>query len=276
MNLKNVLTILLVTSIIIGNAAIAFAQAGVNDQLDAANTQNTSITMNNTLVQENINALQAQYVQYQSTVARLSNTVLDITTSDAPSHTSYEAIINVIDPMVVKINATGTGLRGFASGIIISPDGYILTVLHNVDNANSVSVTLNTGEQFAATIVDIDAAANLALLKITTNRTDLPVAALGTMSEVMTGQAVIAAGYPMSDELPGPATFTYGIVSALRTATDFYFIQSEVPIAPGSGGGGLFTLDGEVVGLASLAEATGIYLFIPIDLAAPLLAIIPG
>ena len=179
---------------------------------------------------------------------------------------------------MVKFTATG-GLRGFGSGVIVTSNGYVLTVLHSVTGASNIKVTLNTGEQFDATIfATSDTATNLALLKITTTRTNLPFVNLGSMASLLTGQTVMAAGYPQSADLPGPATFTLGIVSALRTATTYNYIQSDAPIAPGSGGGGLFTLDGKLVGIAANAapDTNGIFEFIPIDLAASLIAGIQG
>lgn len=277
MNIKAILSAAIVTIVIVGNAVIFSAQSNVNDQIDAVNDRRNTANTVNSQLQADIHALQAETAQVQLSFNSLADTITAMHTGNPVSQTgTYTNLIQSIDPVTVLINASGQGLRGFASGIIVSADGYVLTVLHNVDNANSIRVTLNTGEQFTASIVQTDTAANLALLKMNTGRTELLVAELGTMSSVQTGEAVIAAGYPLNDELPGPASFTYGIVSALRTTTDFYFIQGEVPIAPGSGGGGLFTLDGKVIGLASLAEATGIYLFVPIDLAAPLLALIPA
>jgi serine protease Do len=277
MNIKAVFSAAIVTVVIVGNAVMFSAQAGLNDQIDAVNDRRTAVAEANSGLQTAVTDLQTGTVQAQSALTALTDSIAAMHTGtpvSAPG--TYTALIQSIDPVTVLVNATGPGLRGFASGLIVSSDGYILTVLHNVVNANSIRVTLNTGEEFTAAIVQTDAAANLALLKMSTSRTDLPVAALGAMADVQTGEAVIAAGYPLNDDLPGPASFTYGIVSALRTSTDFFFIQSEAPIAPGSGGGGLFTLDGKVIGLSSLAEATGIYLFVPIDLAEPLLALIPA
>ncbi|MDV2990117.1 MAG: trypsin-like peptidase domain-containing protein [Dehalogenimonas sp.] len=277
MNIKAVFSAAIVTVVIVGNAVMFSAQAGLNDQIDAVNDRRTAVAEANSGLQTAVTDLQTGTVQAQSALTALTDSIAAMHTGTPVSASgTYTALIQSIDPVTVLVNATGPGLRGFASGIIVSADGYVLTVLHNVDNANSIRVTLNTGEEFTATVVQTDAAANLALLKMSTSRTDLPVAALGAMADVQTGEAVIAAGYPLNDDLPGPASFTYGIVSALRTSTDYFFVQSEVPIAPGSGGGGLFTLNGKVIGLSSLAEATGIYLFVPIDLAEPLLALIPA
>lgn len=275
MNIKYFATAAVLTAVIIGNAAIYMAQDTINQDLAETENRSREIASSNNLLLQSIDALEAEYNQAQSEAAALAETINNYNKGNNTSASSFSKLIDDIDPVTVRITAPGPGLRGFASGVLVSPEGYILTVLHNVDNPSYVRVTLNTGEEFDASIVDIDAQANLALLKIDSDRTDFPAAEMGSMSGLETGQAVIAAGYPMSDELPGPATFTYGIVSALRTADDYYFIQSEVPIGQGSGGGGLFTMNGKVIGLASLAQGTGIYLFVPIDLAEPLLELIP-
>ena len=83
---------------------------------------------------------------------------------------------------------------------------------------------------------------------------------------------MITGSFPFTPSCPGRASFTHGIVSAIRNSPNLVFIQSDADIAPGSGGGGLFTTDGKLVGILSLSEtedqAVGIYMSIPIDYAA--------
>ncbi|ADJ26323.1 serine protease, DegP [Dehalogenimonas lykanthroporepellens BL-DC-9] len=277
MSLRSILTAAVVTVVIVGNAGIFATHAGIDQDIAAIEAKKSSLNATTTSLQSGIEALEQQLGPAMSQVALLSARVSELTDGRPDTDAgAFANLIESIDPVTVLVNAVGPGLRGYASGVIVGSDGYVLTVLHNVINANSISVTLNTGETYTATTVQINQTDNLALLKLDTSRTDLPVAILGSMSEVRTGEAVIAAGYPLNNDLPGPASFTYGIVSALRTSPDFYFIQSEVPIAQGSGGGGLFTMEGKVIGLASLAEAVGIYLFVPVDLADSLLELIPA
>ena len=275
--MKNSIAVVLVALIILGNGAVAALRL---DAVNGVNDRQTSITAlesSNTSIQNAITALQAEQNQAALAVAALEALVKGNSSGQVASVPKYGALIAQIDPVVVKFTATG-GLRGFGSGVLVTSNGYVLTVLHSVTGASNIKVTLNTGEQFDATIYATDVTTNLALLKINTTRTNLPFVNLGSMAALSTGQIVMAAGYPQSADLPGPATFTIGIVSALRTATDFNYIQSDAPIAPGSGGGGLFTLDGKVVGIAATAEpdTNGIFEFIPIDLAATLLAGITG
>jgi serine protease Do len=262
MSLRSILTAAVVTVVIVGNAGIFATHAGIDQDIAAIEAKKSSLNATTTSLQSGIEALEQQLGPAMSQVALLSARVSELTDGRPDTDAgAFANLIESIDPVTVLVNAVGPGLRGYASGVIVGSDGYVLTVLHNV---------------ITATTVQINQTDNLALLKLDTSRTDLPVAILGSMSEVRTGEAVIAAGYPLNNDLPGPASFTYGIVSALRTSPDFYFIQSEVPIAQGSGGGGLFTMEGKVIGLASLAEAVGIYLFVPVDLADSLLELIPA
>ncbi len=270
--MKNTITIILIALVVAGNGVIAGLR------LDAANTiaedraRITALAADNTDIKNGIDALTAEYDQAVSSLAALENTAAAFSATPSATPAIYTGMIAAIRQELVKINATGPGLRGYSSGVLVSSNGYILTVLHSVAGASSIKVTLPSGEILDANLTASDTATNLALLKITTTRTDLSAAAVGSIGAVVTGQMVISAGFPLSPELPGPATFTAGIVSALRTATDFYFIQSDASIAVGSGGGGLFTLDGKLAAIASQAQADGIYLFIPIDAAASLLA----
>jgi serine protease Do len=269
--MKNTLNIVLIALIVAGNGVIAGLRLEASDRLNEDKTQITALSTANTDIQSGIDELQAGRVQAQASLTALQAAAAKLTSQTATGQAKYAAVIAAIKPAVVKINATGPGLRGYSTGVLVSSSGYMLTVLHSVNGASSIKITLSSGEQFDATMVASDAAANLALLKMTTTRTDLPAAVRGTIAAVLTGQTVISAGFPLSVELPGPVTFTAGIVSALRTATNFYYIQSDADIAPGSGGGGLFTLDGKLVAISSLAQADGIYLYIPIDAAASLL-----
>jgi serine protease Do len=274
--MNNSLTIILVAVLLLGNGAIAALRLNVENQTEIDISAIATLESSNTALDNGIDALAAEQAQAAAALAALQVTASQLGNGASSAITAkYGPLIAAVDPVVVRLTAPGPGLRGYNSGVIISSNGYVLTVLHAVNGANSITVTLNTGEEFAATMVAFDTTANLALLKMTTPRTNFPTADLGSMNILLAGQAVMAAAYPLTPEIPGPATFTAGVVSSLRTAADFHFIQSDASIAPGSGGGGLFTMDGKLVGLASLAEADGIYLFVPVDDAASLLTNIP-
>ena len=132
--------------------------------------------------------------------------------------------------------------RGSGSGIIISPDGYIVTNNHVVENASKVSVGLSDKRQFDATVVGTDPLTDLAVVKI--DAKNLPVAFLGNSDNLKVGQWVMAIGNPLSLA----STVTAGIVSAidrgqLGLIRDSYgvenFIQTDAAINPGNSGGAL-------------------------------------
>lgn len=149
--------------------------------------------------------------------------------------------------------------QGSGSGIIISPDGYIVTNNHVVDNATKVTVTLNDKRTFDAKVIGTDPLTDLAVIKINAN--NLPAAYLGDSDNLKVGQWVMAIGNPLALT----STVTAGIVSAkgrgqLGLIHNRYgvedYIQTDAAINPGNSGGALVDLSGSVVGVNS-AIATG-------------------
>ena len=159
--------------------------------------------------------------------------------------------------------------RGIASGIVIGRDGEILTNAHAVADVDRVIVCLADGRQFTGKVIGIDRTTDVALLKIEAH--GLPVAALGNSARVAAGEWVVAIGSPFG--LDNSATA--GIVSAAQRflpGSAVPLIQSDVAINPGSSGGPLFNLRGEVIGINSMVfSLTGGYMgvsfSVPIDLA---------
>jgi serine protease Do len=156
------------------------------------------------------------------------------------------------------------------SGFIISPDGYIVTNAHVVDDANEVTVRLSDKREFVAKVIGSDARTDVSLLKV--DATDLPRVAIGDPDKLRVGEWVVAIGKPFGLE----NTMTAGIVSAkgrdLPQENLVPFIQTDVAINPGNSGGPLFNMKGEVVGINSLIYSrTGGYMglafAVPIDIA---------
>jgi serine protease Do len=141
--------------------------------------------------------------------------------------------------------------HGVGSGVIISPDGYIVTNNHVVDGAVDVSVTMSDRRIFPAKVVGTDPMTDLAVLKI--NGTNFPNVPLGDSTKLRPGQTVLAFGNPYNFRF----TVTRGIVSALnRQNPDLSdrrkpgeFIQTDAAINPGNSGGPLVDAHGEVVGI---------------------------
>ncbi len=139
--------------------------------------------------------------------------------------------------------------RGLGSGVIVTPDGNILTNNHVVDGAQTVRVTLADGQEFAAKVVGTDPKTDLAVVHI--NATDLPVLPLGDSDRVRVGDVVLAVGNPLGIG----ETVTMGIVSAKGRTTDVGdgnyedFLQTDAPINQGNSGGALITTTGELIGI---------------------------
>ncbi|MBM0103549.1 DegQ family serine endoprotease [Steroidobacter sp. S1-65] len=160
--------------------------------------------------------------------------------------------------------------RGEGSGFIVSPDGYILTNAHVVDNAEEVTVKTTDRREYTAKVVGTDPATDIAVLKI--DATNLPTVKIGDASKLRPGEWVIAIGSPFGFE----NSVTAGIVSATSRSMPGSnyapFIQTDVAVNPGNSGGPLFNMQGEVVGINSQIYSRsggymGLSFAIPIDVA---------
>jgi serine protease Do len=167
--------------------------------------------------------------------------------------------------------------RGTGSGVVISPDGYILTNNHVAGDAEQINVKLADGREFKAKVVGKDSETDLAVIKI--DATNLPFARLGNSDKLEQGEWVIALGSPFGLQ----QTMTAGIVSA--TGRDLgvpggqftNFIQTDASINPGNSGGPLVNMEGEVVGINTLifsetGTSAGVGFAIPSTLAAKIYA----
>lgn len=152
---------------------------------------------------------------------------------------------------------------GLGSGVIISPDGYIVTNNHVIRDADKIEVTLNDNRSFNGRIIGSDANTDLALVKI--EATDLPVVQFGNSDELKVGEWVLAVGNPFGLT----STVTAGIVSAkARRISDNVtnqmgiesFIQTDAAVNPGNSGGALVNTAGELVGInTAIFSETGNY-----------------
>ncbi len=146
---------------------------------------------------------------------------------------------------------------GHGSGVIVSPDGYIITNNHVVADAVDVEVILADRRQFKGRVVATDPKTDVAVVKI--SGTNLPTVPWGDSGALAVGDFVLAIGNPLGLS----RTVTFGIVSAVGRAdvgvADYEdFIQTDAPINPGNSGGALVNIHGELVGInTAIASPTG-------------------
>jgi serine protease Do len=164
---------------------------------------------------------------------------------------------------------TSHRVNGMGTGVIIDARGYVLTNHHVVDGVREILVTMADSERFVAKLVARDMETDLAIIKIDPPNS-LPVMPIGTSSDLMPGETVIAVGNAYGYE----HTVTRGIVSALHRAVQVSdaqsydnLIQTDASINPGNSGGPLLNIDGEMIGInvAVRAGAQGIGFAIPAD-----------
>jgi S1-C subfamily serine protease len=195
----------------------------------------------------------------------------DIELLDAYSR-AVTTVVEAVGPAVVSVTIGrsrpdhGSDRAGAGSGVVIAPDGYILTNDHVVHDAGRLTVTLADGSSLSATVAGTDPPTDLAVVRA--NASKLPCARLGDSSALRVGQLVIAIGNPFGFE----STVSTGVVSALGRAMRSRegrlienIVQHTAPLNPGNSGGPLVDSRGRVVGIntAIIALAQGIGFSIP-------------
>jgi S1-C subfamily serine protease len=206
-----------------------------------------------------------------------SATEVDGLLLDAYSRTIVDTVREVGPSVVhVRVRQSNNGRErsrhvseASGSGLIITPDGYLVTNSHVVEGATDINITLADGSSFKANTIGQDKATDLALLRVLSD-INLPTAHLGDSSRLQVGQIAIAIGNPYGFQ----NTVTAGIISALgrslRSRTGRLIenvIQTDAALNPGNSGGPLVDSRGQVVGIntAIIQYAQGICFAIPVD-----------
>jgi len=188
-----------------------------------------------------------------SVVDKVASCVVEITT---------EAVVN--DYYYGRYVASGAG-----SGVVITSDGYIVTNNHVIDGAETITVMLKDGTKYEAKLIGTDAQTDIAVIKV--EATGLNAAVTGDSSKLVVGEMAVAIGNPLG-QLGG--TVTDGIISALDreiTIDDetMTLIQTNAAVNPGNSGGGLFNINGELIGIVNAknsgSEIEGLGFAIPIN-----------
>ncbi|MDT0675900.1 S1C family serine protease [Autumnicola musiva] len=155
----------------------------------------------------------------------------------------------------------GKAVQGAGSGVIITPDGYIVTNNHVIEGASELEVTLNNNQTYTAEVIGSDKKSDIALLKI--DAEELDYIPFGNSNNIKLGEWVLAVGNPFNLK----STVTAGIVSAkardLNTsdAMPQSFIQTDAAINPGNSGGALVNINGELIGInTAITSRTGSYI----------------
>ncbi|MBO2522868.1 MAG: hypothetical protein CW336_03280 [Bacteroidetes bacterium] len=203
----------------------------------------------------------ADGVNFSDAAEKTVNTVVHIQAEIVTRGNSYYDFFGPLLEQIYgrRIQVPDNVSIGFGSGVVISPDGYIVTNNHVVENARKVVVTFNDKHKREATIIGTDPTTDIALIKV--DAENLEFLTFGDSDKVRVGEWVLAVGNPFNLT----STVTAGIVSAkarniniLGEGTIESFIQTDAAVNPGNSGGALVNINGDLIGInAAIASRTG-------------------
>ena len=217
-----------------------------------------------------IPAVKANYMSYNDeddfvdAAEKTVNTVVHIKTEVISKGNSYYDFFGSLIEQLYggQMQIPNNVSVAYGSGVVISPDGYIVTNNHVVEGASKIEVTFNDKHKRSAAIIGNDPSTDLALIKV--DAKDLEYLTFADSDEVKVGEWVLAVGNPFNLT----STVTAGIVSAKARninilgdgSTIESFIQTDAAINPGNSGGALVDMDGDLIGInAAIASRTGSY-----------------
>jgi S1-C subfamily serine protease len=196
-------------------------------------------------------------------------TIILQVTSEAPLDAYSRVVVGVAEALGPSVANLRVGRRGAGSGVVITPDGFMLTNAHVVGTGRTVTASFTSGLTTAASVVGVDPLSDLALIRSADG--GLAAATLGDAAALKVGQLVVAIGNPNGFG----GSVTAGVVSALgrslpardgsasRMIDDV--IQTDAALNPGNSGGALVNGGGEVVGINTAVAGVGLGLAIPIN-----------
>ncbi|MEG6520565.1 trypsin-like peptidase domain-containing protein [Desulfotomaculum sp. 1211_IL3151] len=170
------------------------------------------------------------------------------------------------EPSVVTVFCTDQATMSQGSGVIISPDGLLLTNYHVIDGYDTIRVLRSNGTQYPVSVVKYDEGIDIAILKI--YDANLKPALIGDSDDLRLGEEVMAIGSPEGLQ----NTISTGIVSGIPTIQGIQLIQTTTPITHGSHGGGLFNRHGQLIGITFAGGEGNLNFAIPINAVKDLLA----
>ncbi|MCB2293218.1 trypsin-like peptidase domain-containing protein [Clostridium algoriphilum] len=192
-----------------------------------------------------------------------NNTSSNIINTKSTQDLSVPEIVKKVSSSVVAISTKSSSessdfsgktseQEGVGTGIIFNVSGYILTNYHVISGAQNVKVTLSNGKEVSAKVINYDAAADVAVIKLPDGTKVPGVAEFGDSDMLQVGESVVAIGNPLGKEFLG--SVTTGVVSAVNRQIsienkNLKFIQTDAAINPGNSGGPLVNSKGQVIGI---------------------------
>jgi len=255
---KNILTIVL--SVLLS----AFAAYGVANAITPSNSHNNAASSESSY--RTVNLAETDYPDFTYAAESAIDAVVYVEVS-AKIAQQYQTIDPFFQFFFGGDGAPQTREReqkGSGSGVIIRPDGYIVTNNHVVQNATQVKVTLTNNKTYDAKVIGTDPVTDVALIKIEAE--NLPAIEFEDSDKLRLGEWVLAIGSPLGEQLR--STVTAGIVSAKGRSMPNYdgqfriesFIQTDAAVNPGNSGGALVNKAGKLVGInTAIVSTTGAY-----------------
>ena len=252
---------------------LLMATSCVNSSQNANNSENQTEQQNPVTVVEQVQQAPVQRTAFIPTentpdfvdaAERSVDAVVHIMTKVVRQSNTYEDFFGALLGQIYGYpgQTRNNTMVAYGSGVVLTPDGYIVTNNHVVEGADEVEVTFNNKVKKVATVIGTDPTTDLALIKV--DASDLPYLTFGDSDNVRIGEWVLAVGNPFNLT----STVTAGIVSAkarnlsiLGEGTSVEsFIQTDAAVNPGNSGGALVNTKGELVGInAAIASHTGSY-----------------